>query len=207
MTVRVGASLAKGAAVAVLVSSVVSMGAVDAGAPASVTLEGVAVCDFDTTEQIITWTLTNLTLGGVEIQADGVLDDIALSAGELLETTAFFSPSVVLSGATASATSTASFEAVGPVLISLSAIQGNIDSTVTYTGSVTLVGCAEATTTTEAAATTTTIAVEAPTTTAAVEPIALPSTGSGDSTAALAALFLGMGGVLLLLVRRRTIRS
>ncbi len=209
MKVRFGASLAKGAAVAVLVSSTISMGAADAGAPPSVTLDGVAVCDFETTEQIITWTLTNRTTGGVEIQASGVIDGSALSAGESLETSAAFSPSIVLAGASADATSAASFDAVGLVSISVSAIQGDIDSFVTYTGSVTLVGCVEATTTTttEAPAPTTTIAVEAPTTTAAVEPIALPSTGSGSGTAALAALFLGMGGALLLLVRRRSVRS
>jgi len=197
-------SSTKVTAAAVLLVSAFSAGGAHAGAPAPVSFEGVAVCDFETQEQIITWTLTNLTLGGVEIQTDGAIDGSALSVGSVLDTTATFTPSIVLSGAAASATSTASLDAAGLVSISLSAIQGNIDSQVDYTGSVTLAGCGEATTTT-IADTTTSIDVEAPTT-AAAEPIALPSTGSHDGTAVLAALLMAMGSAMLL-VRRRRVRS
>lgn len=198
-------SATKVTAAAVLLVSAFSTGGAHAGAPAPVSFEGVAVCDFETQEQIITWTLTNLTLGGVEIQTDGAIDGSALSVGSVLDTTATFTPSIVLSGAAASATSTASLDAAGLVSISLSAIQGNIDSQVDYTGSVTLAGCGEATTTTTIADTTTSIDVEAPTTVAA-EPIALPSTGSHDGTAVLAALLMAMGSAMLL-VRRRRVRS
>ena len=196
-------SAAKVTAAAMLLVSAFTMGGAHAGAPAPVSFEGVAVCDFETQQQTITWTLTNLTLGGVEIQTDGVIDGSALSVGSVLDTTATFAPAIVLSAASATATSAASLDAVGLVSISLSAIQGNIDSQVDYTGSVTLAGCVEPTT--SIADTTSSIAVEAPTTTA-VAPIALPTTGSHGGTAVLAAILMGMGGSMLL-VRRRRVRS
>ena len=204
------------AGAAALVAGAVAGGAGTASAGQAVALTGVAVCDTETGDQVITWTLTNNTNNTIDITASGSQDGSALTAGSASAAKVIFNPATVASLGTASGVGTATGDAVGVVAITLDAFQTSIDTSVTYNGSVTLVGGCGAAPTTTVAPTTTAPATTAPATTAPVTTIAptttadlgsgsgnLPGTGYHGGTLALAFVLLGAGGVLLLVRRRR----
>lgn len=206
---------AAGLAVAVVASF--GVGHVSAANPGFVQLEASVECTNSEGGgfQTITVTLTNhYEFGPVYLPYRDGIDVEGLTTGDAFWDTYLrgVGSDTIYQGETATGVVIADWSSEGVIVLSVV----DDETRDVYSLEVNLTPCDAvettttiATSTTVAASTTTSVAVEAPSTstTVAVAPIALPSTGAHAGTAALAALFLGMGGVLLLLVRRRTIKS
>ena len=186
---------------AVSLTALVSMGAVGtASAGTASAVAGVAACDVTTGNQVITWTFTNQTqLPATTLSATA--SAALLTAGTIASTTVVMNPSAsVASLGTSVGQTVASPDAVGTVSISLGWLNTVIDSFQTSTANVVLAGTCVVPPTTTAAATTTTTAAPATTAVAGVSGT-LPKSGSDPGPiAALAAILLAVGVVL---VRRR----
>jgi LPXTG-motif cell wall-anchored protein len=161
---------------------------------------------------VITWTLNNASNATVDITSSGSQDGSALTAGSASAAKVIFNPATTPGPGTSTGVGTATGDAVGVVTISLDAFQTSIDTSVTYNGSVTLVGGCGAAPTTTVAPTTTAPATTAPATTVAAPTTTadlgagsgnLPGTGYHGDTLLAAFALVGLGGLLLLIRRRR----
>lgn len=195
----IAVSVVRRAVVAVgIVASVVGLGASATQAGNQPTLSVSVSCDSQTGQQVIHWSYTNVSVVAVQPQVSlDAFSAVQLDSGSMISVDLVMSPSSIEPDAIATATSYATFDAVGTVRVVMSYLDGG-EGLRNAIGTATLTGCPAPTTT--AAPTTTTAR---PTTTAAPESQApLPETGGDNSLLPVAAGLLGTG-VVLLAARRR----
>ena len=189
----IAVSIVRRAVVAVgIVASVVGLGASATQAGNQPTLSVSVSCDSQTGQQVIHWSYTNVSVVAVQPQVSlDAFSAVQLDSGSIISVDLVMLPSSIEPDAIATATSYATFDAVGTVRVVMSYVDGG-EGLRNAIGTATLTGCPAPTTTTAR-----------PTTTAAPESQApLPETGGDNSLVPVAAGLLGTG-VVLLAARRR----
>ena len=191
-------SVVRRAAVAAgIVASAVGLGATTTHAGIQPTLSVSVSCDSQTGQQVIHWSYTNVSVVAVQPQVNlDAFSAVQLDSGSMISVDLAMLPSSIEPDEIATATSYATFDAVGTVRVVMSYFDGG-EGLRNAVGTATLTGCPAPTTTTAAPTTV------APTTTGAPGSQALlPETGGDNSLLAAAAALLG-AGVVLLAARRR----
>ena len=194
----------KVAGVAALVASAAVVGGAGSASAGQATgVSGVATCDAETGQAIITWTFINGFNSSVDINSN-LVDDTGLVTGNVIDTTAFSPTNLEVIQDTSVAVTHASPDATGDVTMTVT--YAPFDSSAsTVSDTVTLVGCVAPTTT--VAPTTAAPTTVAPVTTAlAAGGGSLPASGNDSTLPILAGLMVATGGGLLLL-RRRTVTN
>ena len=191
-------SVVRRAAVAAgIVASAVGLGATTTHAGIQPTLSVSVSCDSQTGQQVIHWSYTNVSVVAVQPQVNlDAFSAVQLDSGSMISVDLAMLPSSIEPDEIATATSYATFDAVGTVRVVMSYFDGG-EGLRNAVGTATLTGCPAPTTTTAAPTTV------APTTTGAPGSQALlPETGGDNSLLPVAAGLLGTG-VVLLAARRR----